>query len=348
MQPTTSVRGRRRTRLLIASILSGVIGAAPALTSAAVVTVDFGAVPVGTTVTEQVLIPSEVHLSDLPADLVVYTGGDPTVDAILVLLGLTAPVTTGAILGAIGDITITYELIALDLADGTNFAIGTFSCDTTGCLIEASFTPTAGGTFTDTVTVTVGNVAITGGGLLGPLATLFIDLVRGFLDDTLVVDLTGAGEEGQQGIELRVTVPEPAAPCLLVGAPTLDFGELPLSTPSAMSSGSMDVDVTSCSTGSTDILARGTDASGDGIPPATWLLSSVGENPCTQGADLLGVVLAPAGGSALQLATSNEFMASVVASETLGTNVTLEMACEGSEGAGQTMSSQVFLTAVVP
>jgi hypothetical protein len=348
MQRMTSALGQRRTRLWVALILSSIIGATPALTSAAVVTVDFGAVPVGTTVTEEVLIPSEVHLSELPADLVVYTGGDPTVDLILVLLGLTAPVTTGALLGAIGDITITYELIALDLAEGTNFAIDTFSCDTTGCLIAASFTPTAGGAFTDTVTATVGSVAIIGGGSLGALATLFIDLVRGFLDDTLAVDLIGAGEPGQQGIELRVTVPEPATPCILVGASTLDFGELPFSTPSAISSGSVDVDVTSCSTGTTDILARGTDASGDGAPAAAWLLSDIGGNPCTQGADLYGVALASAGGSALQLGTSNGFMASVAASDTLATNVRLEMACEGSGGAGQTMSSQVFLTAVVP
>jgi uncharacterized protein len=158
------------------------------------------------------------------------------------------------------------------------------------------------------------------------------------------------GESG--GVTLEVAVEPEAEPCLVIDASAIDFGTLAFSTEAEISSASRNVTATSCSTGPEEIFAAGTDAAGDGVPAAAWALSSVGGNPCATGFDAYGVALTADLGAGpmppLRLSAANSSWLELDAEASAATTVDYQMPCEGSSGAGQTMTSQITFLATAP
>jgi hypothetical protein len=339
--------------LMIAALLALALTARSAIpAAAALATVDFGTVNVGDTVSLDQELPLQYSLSQIPADTVVYSGGNPTIDLILAQLGLSAPLTAGQLYDAIGEVTATYHL-TLQLATGTDFAVDNGDCATAtlSCTAQVSFAPTAVGMLSDTVSANIADLQVSGGGQFGSLIQLIAPFLEPVVEDQLAVDLIGTGVEAASGgLELKVSVAPEAAPCLLLDAATVDFGELPFSTENQLSSGAGGVVATSCSTRSEAIYLRGTDATGNGQPPASWALSSVG-GPCAAGVDQYGASLSTdiGGGPVVaQLSTTKSSWVVLAAETAASVDVGYQMPCVGSTGAGQTMTSVVTFTATAP
>jgi hypothetical protein len=321
--------------------------------AAALATVDFGTVSVGDTVSVDQGLPLQYSLSQIPADTVVYGGGDPTIDLVLAQLGLSVPLTAGQLYAAIGEVTATYHL-TVQLTSGSDFAVDNADCATGSgsCTIQVSFTPTVSGMRSDTVDASIADLQVTGSGVFDFFIQLMAPFLKPVVEDQLAVDLIGTGAEAASGgLELKVSVAPEAAPCLLLDAATVDFGELPFSTENQLSSGAGSVAATSCSTGSEAIYVRGTDATGNGQPPASWALSSEGGNPCAAGVDQYGASLSTdlGGGPVVaQLSTTNSSWVVLTAETATSVDVGYQMPCVGSTGAGQTMTSIVTFTATAP
>lgn len=346
---------RRSTTSLTAILISAWLLVAMPMTAAAAVgdPVDFGNVNVGETLTLDYELPLTYSLSQLPPDIILYSGGDPATDFLLTQVGLTAPVTAGSLFSVTGEITADYILM-LSMSTGTDFSVSTLDCGTPGtsCTVSVTFLPTAQGPLSDSVRAHPSNVNVTGGGTFGALVDLFAPFLAAQVESQLVAPVTGYGATPSGGLELRVSVPREAAPCVLLGATSIDFGTLPFSTEAALSEGSLFVDVTSCSTGSQALYASGTDATGSGATPANWALSAAGGNPCTFGVNQYGVALGTDGSggmpAAFQLSTLSSSWIVMSAGSELASSVDYQMPCVGSAGAGQTMSSQVTFLATVP
>ena len=139
-------------------------------------------------------------------------------------------------------------------------------------------------------------------------------------------------------VDAQVTV---ATPCLIASPPSVDFGTVQFGA-----SGSHAIQVTNCGYGSELVLARGTDAAGDG--GASWTLTN-DTSPCGGGSNnyrlQLSASTVPAG-TPLALTTSNQSIGSVGSgSDSLVDTLRLVMPCAGSDGIGQVMSFQVMFTA---
>jgi hypothetical protein len=283
---------------------------------------------VGDSLTLDVAVPLSYSLSDLPPETVLYAGGDPVTDFALANFGIhSLPVTAGSLIAEVGDMTATYHL-GWNIATGTHFSVDSADCltATVSCTAGATFAPTAQGEQADTALAALTDIDVNGGGSVG----------------------YGATPTG--GLELRVTVPREAAPCVLLDATSLDFGTLPFSTEAALSEGSAGVSVSSCSTGSQALYTSGTDATGTG--GALWSLSSVGGNPCGIGVNAYGVALGTDGSggmpASIQLSTLASSWIVQAAESTVAADVGYQMPCVGSDGAGETMTSQVTFLATVP
>jgi hypothetical protein len=163
--------------------------------------------------------------------------------------------------------------------------------------------------------------------VLGAMATIFaLSAVPIFSADSGVVDAS-------------VTA---AAPCITVSFSTLDFGTLPFSqgaTPPASipNPGSL----TNCSVQQSNILLRGTDATGAG--GVTWSLQNLAG--CQQ--DAFASRLSFPGLSTPATTTDNAIF-SMAAGLTFAVDaVSLTMPCTGSSGAGVEMSWQYIFTALL-
>lgn len=328
--------------------------ATPMVVAAAVVDpVDFGNVNIGESVTADYELPLTYSLSQLPPDTVLYSGGDGTIDFFLSQMGLTAPVTAEALFGAVGEVTATYVLM-LSMSTGTDFSVSSLDCMTPGtsCTVSVTFLPTAQGLLTDIAQAHPSNVDVTGGGTFGSLVDLMAPFLVTQVESQLVSPVSGYGATPSGGLELRVSVPREAAPCVLLGAESIDFGTLPFSTEAAPSEGSAAVGVTSCSTGSQALYASGTDAAGSGGTPAHWALSAAGGSPCSLGVNQYGVALGTDGADGMpatfQLSTLSSSWIVMPAAAQVNSAVGYQMPCVGSDGAGQTMNSQVTFLATVP
>jgi hypothetical protein len=249
--------------------------------------------------------------------------------------------------------TATYHL-TLSMTSGAQFSVTSSDCatGTATCTADVTFAPLAQGLHQDTARAHPTGVSITGGGTLGSLVNLIEPTLTASVEEQLFVPVSGYGATPTGGLELRVSVPREAAPCVLIGASSIDFGTLPFSTEAALSEGLADVDVTSCSTGSQALYASGTDASGSGGTPANWALSATGGNPCTSGVNQYGVALGTDGSGGMpatfQLSTLSSSWIVMAAAAEVTSSVGYQMPCVGSDGAGQTMNSQVTFLATVP
>jgi hypothetical protein len=143
------------------------------------------------------------------------------------------------------------------------------------------------------------------------------------------------------------------AACLTVSAngSNVDFGTAPFLAgvgTTTVTVGAPNVTVTSCSTGSETVLARGTDATAAGV---VWTLITTA--PCgsipppTTNQYNLGL---RAGGNTPDtfLSTTNTSLGTVAANGTLGRTPIMRMPCTGSSGSGQTMTMSYVFTATVP
>jgi hypothetical protein len=247
--------------------------------------------------------------------------------------------------------TATYHL-GWNIATGTHFSVDSADCltATVSCTAGATFAPTAQGEQADTALAALTDIDVNGGGSVGDLADFMAPFIAPRIEDQLALTLTGYGATPTGGLELRVTVPREAAPCVLLDATSLDFGTLPFSTEAALSEGSAGVSVSSCSTGSQALYTSGTDATGTG--GALWSLSSVGGNPCGIGVNAYGVALGTDGSGGMpasfQLSTLASSWIVQAAESTVAADVGYQMPCVGSDGAGETMTSQVTFLATVP
>ena len=342
--------------MLVAALAAGWLQVAtPMMAAAALPPVDFGNVNVGDSLTLDAQLPLSYSLSELPAGTVLYNGGNPTIDLALSLsgLGLTPPVTSDALYAAIGEVTATYHL-TFSMAIGTDFSAASMDCATGSgsCTVVVSFLPTAQGPLSDEVRPQLTDVNVSGSSTYASLIDLMAPFLALQFETQLNVPVTGYGATPNGGLQLRVTVPREAAPCVLLDATSIDFGTLPFSTVAALSEGSANVAVSSCSTGSQALYASGTDADGSGATPAHWALSPAGGNPCGIGTNQYGVALGTDGSGGMpasfQLSTMTSSWIVMPAGSDVASSVDYQMPCVGSDGAGQTMGSQVTFLATAP
>jgi hypothetical protein len=133
--------------------------------------------------------------------------------------------------------------------------------------------------------------------------------------------------------------------CLTVSS-SVDFGTAQFQAPGSNGAivGTPSVAVTSCSTATETILARGTDATAPGVQ---WTLATAAPCPIaapTTNQYSLGLRLT--GGSDTYLSTTNASLGSVAANGTLTRTPLMRMPCTGSAGQGQTMSMSYVFTAI--
>ena len=356
MPPQLLMQSPRRLAVIVtvaALLAAGLLGRPLATVSAATTQLDFGGAGIGQTVEQDHVFPLTAALSELPPETVLYEGGDATLDTFLALQGLTVPLTAGELYAEFGEITATFHL-AHAFVIGTDFAAVGSDCATAAgsCTATLEFSPVDAGLRTDTLVSSISDLQLSGGGGLEPYLSYVQDGVATEVENQLAVDVSGTGAAESGGLQLIVTVEPEAAPCILLDAAALDFGTLSFSTESFQSGGTQAMNLTSCSSGDEAVYAEGTDATGDGNPPASWALSSVGGNPCATGLDLYGVSLSGDTGvgmpTFIQLSTVSTSWLVLGAEASAPTDVGVQMPCVGSSGAGQTMTSTVTLTATTP
>ena len=144
-------------------------------------------------------------------------------------------------------------------------------------------------------------------------------------------------------VDVDVTV---ATPCVLATTTSVSFGALPF-TPEAFSqtgSGNATIGYESCSGADESVFVHGTDASGTG---ASWILSH-DAFPC-QNPELNLYHLAIRSTHApinFALSTTDQSLETAAAGATgAADRLQIQMPCVGADGAGETMSFHVVLTA---
>lgn len=151
-----------------------------------------------------------------------------------------------------------------------------------------------------------------------------------------------------------VSVPAPPAPCITLSDATHDYGVMPFSTPTAVSSRGFALILNNCGAAA-NVLASATNASG---PSGSWTLFAwptfVGNNcPTTNTFSLLwGISDANFQSFSLsgtpRMGTSTSGTPWVVpAGQVAVSNLGLFMPCQGSNGAGESKTFTALFTAVV-
>ncbi len=141
----------------------------------------------------------------------------------------------------------------------------------------------------------------------------------------------------------------PAAPCIQVTPPQLDFGTLGFS-PSAASpeGGSRGVSITNCGPGSQNVLAHGTYASS--TQGTSWYLEPSPTDLCAT-TNRFGLKI-DTGTRIVELSITGALgggapIEPVAAGQTAAWNALLVMPCGGSSGAGEIMTFSYVFTAVL-
>jgi hypothetical protein len=159
-------------------------------------------------------------------------------------------------------------------------------------------------------------------------------------------------------VTMKITAAPPAAPCVLVSPNSLDFGTLPFSNSTAISFASRTLTIRSCATGTTKekVVVAGTDAVGPS--GARWILPTSGARiGCP--VDVYTMLLLLGSGPPFTVIEAIETSPKDIVNRSTLTayewspdqsqdfELRVEMPCEGSNGAGETKSLSVTLTAVV-
>jgi fibronectin-binding autotransporter adhesin len=169
-------------------------------------------------------------------------------------------------------------------------------------------------------------------------------------DETFVVRLTNATGASIADDSGAATIrdddsgppPPPAKACITVSpAATIDFGTGMLSKPGAVVSlaGNQSITVTNCGTQTEAIVVRGTSAGASGT---TWDLTE--GDPCAAGPGKFGLALS-IGELSLRVGTANKTVGTLEPGQTVTRKPRILMACSGSSGAGQTLTTQLIFLA---
>jgi hypothetical protein len=142
-------------------------------------------------------------------------------------------------------------------------------------------------------------------------------------------------------VSAEVTV---VAPCITVG-PNIDYGTLPFNTPGHTVMERKATSYTNCSGMAEKVYARGT-AAVSASSDTTWQLAP-GSGLCMLEPNHYGhrVIDQSINAGFWTTTTDNLLNSAVAAGATVGLATDLMMACSGSDGAGETMTFSIILTA---
>ena len=336
-----------RVQVLRRRALAATLGAALLATTVSVpvsaATIEFNPISIGGSISRQQVLPLGWALSETPPETVLYAGGDPTIDFALAVNGLSVPLTAGALYAKVGEMTATFHL-TLSATPGSDFTVDSGLCPsaTVTCTATVTFAPTGSGLRTATVSVSISDLLITGGGSFASMIQLISPFLVSSVESALAVSVSGIGIDTAHGepgsVTASVEVPSSAA-CLEVSTSGVDFGTLPLGAVDA--AGSPVVRVTNCSGIGATIYARGTDASsGD----ATWSLTDSGAS-CADSLGLDAYRLRVVASGSVQLSTDYKSLGAFPGATGADQTARLDMACPGSSGAGSVMSLQLIFLA---
>ena len=323
-----------RGRLMPASLALVLSLAGTSVVSAAT-TLDFGTVSVGGVKSLGMTVPLQVSLSDLPPDTVVYAGGNSSVDLVLSFAGLSAPLTAGALFAVTGEITGTYHL-APSLGAGTDFVAEATGCGTgTGtCTASITFTPTQAGLRTATLSWSISDLQVTGGGSFASMVQSLAPFLVPSFEDALATSLSGIGVPASGTVAAQVEIAASAA-CVELSTAAMDFGNLSLGAEDSPASPT--ITITNCSGVNETLYAAGTDANGTS---SHWsLVDSSATCADTLGLDSYRLSLASASlVTPLSLSTSNKTVQSLTPAQAVDHTARIFTACPGSTGAGRVMT----------
>jgi hypothetical protein len=330
---------RRALAATLGAALLSTVGTVPVMAA----TIEFNPISIGGSISRQQTLPLAWVLSQIPPGTVLYAGGDPNLDFALAVNGLGVPLTAGALYARIGELTAHYHLTLIPTA-GPDFVVDNGNCATATltCTATVTFAPLAGGLRTGTISVSLSDVQLTGGGSFATLIQFLAPFLESSVEDALAVSVSGIGIDTAHGgpgsVSASVDIPSSAA-CLEVSTSGVDFGTLPLGAVDA--AGSPVVRVTNCSGIGATIYARGTNAS-DGT--ATWTLTDSGAS-CADSLGLDAYHVRLAGTSTIGLSTDNKSLGNFSGATGADHTARLDMACPGSSGAGSVMSLQLIFLA---
>ena len=152
---------------------------------------------------------------------------------------------------------------------------------------------------------------------------------------------------GQSNGTVTATVLVQAAACITISPSSFAYAPAGLSTTASLVTtlpNSTKPTVTSCSTGTQNLLAKGGTATGGG---ATWSLAN-GLDCSVPDTDKYRHELRPAAGSFFTLTTDDQaWEGGISQGGTRLVDTRLTMPCTGSSGVGTTMSMPIVVTAVV-
>ena len=334
-------RHRRRARIAAATALIVIASMVPSAALAAPA-MSFGTVSIGAVKTLTRTIPLEYALSDLPDGTVLYSGGDSTIDFGLASFGLSVPLTNTEVINEYGDINSTYTLTG-QLVTGTDFELDPGDCatGTVSCVASVTFSPTAEGARTDSISWSMANLNVTGGGSLGSFVQLLAPFVASSVSSQLSISLDGIGVPSTDGVNARVDIAASAA-CIELNTDSIDFGSLTLGAEDMAASPT--ITVTNCSGTSETVYARATDASG---PSSAWTLVDSAATCATDlGLDSYRLGLAVEAAPTLGLSKENKTVGSLAAGADSNQVARIWTACPGSTGAGVVMTMQLHYLVV--
>ncbi len=328
--------GTRLAGLGLAGLVAvGALTAAPAALGA---DADFGTVSVGSTRVINRDVDLVTTLSGMDPAVVVYAGGNAAFDLVLGTMGLTVPLTAGALYASIGEVTATYHL-ALALADGTHFVVSAPDCltGTGSCTAELTFEPVAPGNHADSVTASVVDLLISGDSTYATLLDFLAPSLESSIEGTALIGVTGIGVPASGTVTAQVDV-APSAACVELSTSSVSFGALSLGDEDQPASPL--VTITNCSGGDETLYAAGTDAT---APDAAWSLTDEAVT-CGSGLALDTYRLRIASTSfepELELSTASKPVQGLEAAATADHELRIFTACPGSTGAGKTMTMSV-------
>jgi len=143
---------------------------------------------------------------------------------------------------------------------------------------------------------------------------------------------------GEGTVSAQVTV---AAPCVTVG-PNIDYGTKGFSTATVPSSSTGVSSYTNCSSEPERIYVRGSNAVSTSST-ATWQVT--GTDPCSVGVNRYYHGVGDDTGGANLSTTDQLINPSAAAGATKTLYATMTMPCSGSDGAGETMTFSIVVTA---
>lgn len=327
---------RIAARVAVALLLLSIAG--PAAVRAAAATIDFGTVTVAASKTLGTTVPLTTALSDVPPGTVVYAGGNASIDLALALAGLSVPLTAGGLYGVVGEVTTTYH-VTEHLLVGTDYAAEASTCQTgsVSCTVDVTFTPTDPGVRADSLTWTVSDVQVTGGGSYASLISLLAPFLAQSVADAAAIDLTGIGVPSTGSVAARVSIAASAA-CIELSTSAIDFGNLALGAEDQPAAPS--IVITNCSGLAGMLHARGSNATGTS---SAWALVDGGARCADSlGLDNYRLQLASAAlPGPLPLSTDNKPIQTLASGEDVEHVARIYTACPGSTGAGRVMNMSI-------